>query len=59
MLQAAWIAGQRDAADGARGWVERPMDSETERRAALLRRAFATSPKAPLPRGAEVADASK
>jgi SAM-dependent methyltransferase len=52
MLQAAWLAGRRDATDGASNWIEQPLDHETERRATLLLRAFGTSRKAPLPRGA-------
>jgi SAM-dependent methyltransferase len=59
MLQAAWLAGRRDASDGAAAWVEVPLDAETERRATMLRRAFSTSRKAPLPRGKAVGDRAK
>jgi SAM-dependent methyltransferase len=51
MMQAAWLAGRQDATDGAKNWIEQPLDRETERRAALLRQAFGTKQKAPLPRG--------
>jgi tRNA (cmo5U34)-methyltransferase len=59
MMQAAWLPGTGDAADGAAGWVDQPMDQETEGRAAIMRRAFATSLKAPLPRGKAIALTAK